>query len=113
MRVIKTDPKVIGFLESYPDYSPLPEQISHMTASVRRGLTQDKYHKLNLIDIVFALLFVPVLLVLLSAEGSFNWFWLPGLAQWSSINYLQVLLVYLLVAIPPMLLVILPLNNRR
>jgi len=115
MRISEHDQKVIGFLESYPDYSPSPEQVSHMTESLKRKLVQDGPSTLSWIDGIFAVLFVPVLLVLLSADGigAGKYFGMPWLAQGSSLIFMQVLLVFLVVAIPPLLLVILPLNDRR
>lgn len=115
MRASEDNRKVIVFLQSYPDYLPSPVQVAHTTEAVKRKIMQDKPSTLSWFDGIFAALFVPVLMVLLSGDkmGIDQYFGIHRLAQWSSVSYPQFLLVFLMVAIPPLLLVILPLNNRR
>lgn len=116
MRINEVDKKVIGFLESYPDYSPSPEQVSHMTASVKRELVRKKHSKFSSDDIAFALSFIPVILIWLAGVGIIQ---IPGggitslIPLCSALSHLHITIIAFAVAIPPLVLVILPQNARR
>lgn len=115
MRASEDEQKVIGFLQTYPDYSPSPEQVARMTAAVKRNSMQDEPSTLSWTDGIFAALFVPLFIVLLSAAGFIHdtGGWLAGLIPGCSFSHLQALVMFCIVAIPPLLLVIVPLNDRR
>ncbi len=107
--------KITEFLMSYPDTIPSPQEKARIVRRVEREIEKGRVGRMNTMDILFALLFVPVLLVLALFNGM-----LPGISAGYILNqvypteFTHDILLYVFLAgllITPLLLTILPVNK--
>jgi len=106
--------KITEFLMSYPDIIPSPQEKSRMARRVEREIVKGRGGRMNTMDILFALLFLPVLLGLALLNGM-----VPGISagyilRTYSAEFTHDILLYIFLAgmlITPLLLTILPVNK--
>ncbi len=110
------DQEINNFLKTYPDVIPSSSQINRMTIAVKRKLVGEGDSKPGWIDLIFGLLFIPALLALTLGnqliDGWVAVFWhdtqlVPG------VNPIHLLIAVIIIVTTPLILVILPLNDRR
>lgn len=104
--------KTVEFLMSYQDIVPSSQEKTSMVCRVEREIARDRLNRLNMIDILFALMFIPVTAGLLLINGM-----LPGVFagqqayQIDSRQWFQLYVFLVGLLITPLLLTLLPVNK--
>lgn len=104
--------KIVEFLMSYQDIVPSSQEKTIMVGRVEREIAKGRLNRLNMIDILFALLFVPVTAGLLLFNGM-----LPGVSAGQQADqiyirpWFQLYVCMVGLLITPLLLTLLPVNK--
>ncbi|MDD3364650.1 MAG: hypothetical protein PHZ03_06685 [Syntrophomonas sp.] len=107
--------KIAKFLMSYPDAIPSPQEKARTVRRVEREIVKGRVGRMSTLDIIFALLFVSVMLVLTLFNGM-----LPSIQVGQILNqsyqteFTHDILLYIFIGgllTTPLLLTILPVNR--
>jgi len=107
--------KIVEFLLSYPDVIPSPQEKVRTARRIERKIVTGGDSSENTMDILFVLLFVPVMLILALFSGM-----LPSISvgqilnQANQIEFTHPILLYIFIVgllTTPLLLTILPVNR--